>query len=309
MAGKAASGRVSLEPDHPLRALYRQAGKRWLILLVSLALLTWLGLFAGMVRNPGGVKRTWAVLASRAMAAAGAVFLVRLLLFSYEERVPVLYVRLARAPEVAAFLERLGRRQDATVPLVDIVAFMAERRYVPRGGMGLILEAATPDDIKRLGPAAGSLCFTLLLPPEGLGGGQEVAGIEAYPGLAIGAALDKLGPGPGDHPERALKLFAEASLKSLGKQPVCAAFRGYTPPDPKVLADATAYSCFLGGSGFNRFGDTPYLVRPLDVTPIFEAGKHTGLNLRIYTGIFKGRFGWWPVAALLAALGASPQWD
>ena len=239
MGSDSAPERDLLEPGHPFRVLYAQAGKRWLIFLAALAALIWLGLFAGTVRNPGGVKRQWAVVASRAMAAVGGVIVARLLLFSYEERVPVFHVKadMVSREVLAAWIERLRRREDRVVPLSDVMAFMAERRYVPKGAIGLVLEAGTVEEARALASIAGGLEVTILPPGAG-------------------------------SPE-----------------------------------------CRLGGDGYNRFGDRPDIIRPLDITPVLSLGRLVDLNTRVYAGMFRGRHIWWPVAALLRAFRASPGWS
>jgi hypothetical protein len=63
--------------------LYRQGAYRWLLLVAGAALLSWLWVFAGQVREAGGVKRPWAVLVSRLLVVTGGIFVARLLLFSH----------------------------------------------------------------------------------------------------------------------------------------------------------------------------------------------------------------------------------
>lgn len=322
MGSKATPEGNRLDPQHPFRALYRQAARRWLILLIAMAALVWLGFFAGMVRSPGGIKHRWAVVASRAMAAAGGIFLIRLLLFSYEERVPVVYARPVTGAEEAltTWIGRLRGREDATVPLSDVVAFMAERRYVPRGCLAPVLGAGTIAEAESLAALAGDINITILLPAEvfddGLDEGRQVladlgghAEEKRLPdSIEIGAAL---APGR-TSPERltdALRHFADGARLHLGMSPVCAATGQETMADPKSLAEASGYRCFLGGTGYNRFGDTPYLVRLLDISPVLRHGRQTRLNIEVYTGMFKGGYIWWPVAALLKAFGASPGWQ
>ncbi len=321
MGSKPAPNRIRLEPHHPFRALYRQGGKRWLILLVAIAALVWLGLFAGVVRNPGGIKRQWAVVASRAMAAAGGIILVRLLLFSYEERVPVVYIRPDTGSEeaLAGWIGRLQGREDVVVPLSDVVAFMAERRYVPRGGLALVLEAGTIEEAETLASLAGDIKVTILLPARAFENAQgeskqDTADAGGYAGkrrladsVEIGAALglDRTSP---ERLTAALRHFAQRAERHLGKSPVCAATGQGIMADPRSLAEAGGYTCSLGGGGYNRFGDTPYLVGLLDISPVLRHGRATGLNVRIYTEMFKGGYIWWPVAALLKAFAASPGW-
>ena len=308
MGSKSSPERNRLGPDHPFRALYAQAGKRWLIFLAALAALVWLGLFAGTVRNPGGVKRQWAVVASRAMAAVGGILVIRLLLFSHEERVPVFYMKAdaVSTEALAAWIGRLRGREDLVVPLSDVMAFMADRRYVPKRGLGLVLEAGTIGEAETLASMAGSIEVTILL-PAGAFDKTRQDGMQLPGSVAVGTVLDS-GLTSKEDLRAALKRFAEGARLHLGKSPVCAATGGDAVPDPGLLAGAGGYACFLGGSGYNRFGDRPYLIRPLDLTPVIGLGRMTGLNTRVYAGMFRGEHIWWPVAALLKAIGVSPGW-
>ncbi|MFC1799810.1 hypothetical protein ACFL2Z_02745 [Candidatus Eisenbacteria bacterium] len=308
MGSESATERNRLGPDHPFRVLYAQAGKRWLIFLAALAALIWLGLFAGTVRNPGGVKRRWAVVASRAMAAVGGIIVVRLLLFSDEERVPVLYMRADAISNeaLAAWIGRLRGREDLVVPLSDVMAFMADRRYVPKGGLGLVLKAGTIEEAETLASIAGDIEITILL-PAGTFDKIEQDGMQLPDSVAIGMVLDS-GLASKEDLRAALKRFAKGARLHLGKSPVCVAPGDDAVTDPDVLAGAGGYASYLGGGGYNRFGDRPYLIRPLDLTPVISLGRMTGLNTRVYAGMFRGGHIWWPLAALLKAIGASPGW-
>ena len=336
MGGESGPGRCRLEPEHPFRALYVQAGRRWLIFLAALAALIWLGYFAGMVRNPGGVKRPWAVVASRAMAAVGGVIVLRLLLFSYEERVPVFYVKANKVSReaLAGWIQSLRGREERVVPLSDVMAFMSERRYVPKGAIGLVLEAGAVEEIESLASIAGDLRVTILLPVEAFDklrkdGVQAASGpagraaVKQLPdSVAIGAVLGA-GQVPVNEGEPALKnartalnRFAEGARLHLRRSPICAApgeecvalSGGDSAIDPGTPAGAGGYTCCLGGGGYNRFGDRPYLIRPLDITPVIRLGRLRGLNTMVYAGMFRGGHIWWPVAAILRVVGASPGW-
>jgi len=310
LGNKSAPGDNRLGPDHPFRTLYAQAGKRWLIFLAALAALIWLGLFAGTVRNPGGVKRQWAVVASRAMAAVGGIFVVRLLLFSYEERVPVFHIKTdtVSAEALAAWIGKLRGRKDLVVPLSDVMSFMAERRYVPKGGMGLVLEAGTIEEAETLALLAGDIEVTILLPAAAFAKVADRQKTERLPdSVAIGAVLGS-GQASREDTRAALKRFAEDARLNLGKSPVCVSAGEDAITDPAILAGAGGYACYLGGGGYNRFGDRPYFIRPLDISPVINLGRLTGLNTRVYAGMFRGGHIWWPVAALLRVAGASPGW-
>jgi len=198
-----------------------------------------------------------------------------------------------------------------------VVAFMAERRYMPRGGLALVLEAGTIEEAEGLASLAGDIKVTILLPARAFENTQGESKQDTVDGggytgkrrlpdsIEIGAALglDRISP---ERLTAALRHFAQRAERRLGKSPVCAAIGQGTMTDPRSLAEAGGYTCFLGGGGYNRFGDTPYLVGLLDISPVLRLRRQTGLNMRIYTGMFKGEYFWWPVAALLKAFAASP---
>jgi hypothetical protein len=284
------------------------AGRRWLISLAALAALIWLGYFAGIVRNPGGVKRPWAVVASRAMAAVGGIIVIRLLLLPHEERVPVFYIRTGRVSReaIAGWIRGFRGREERVVPLSDVTAFMAERRYVPKGGLGIVLEAGSVAEAESLASITGDLEVTIVLPAEAFE--KAARDRERLPGpVAIGALVGS-GPKPADDPMAALKRFAEAARSRLGRDPVCAAIGEGGSVGPETLAGSGRYSCCLGGSGFNRFGDKPYIIRTMDITPVICLGRLTSLNTLLYGRFFKGSYIWWPVAAILRIVRATPGW-
>jgi hypothetical protein len=305
------------DQQNPLRGIYRQAGYRWIIVLAALVFLLWLGLFAGKVRTAGGVKRPWAVTASRIMAAAGGLFLVRLFLFSYEERVPVLLVNLRGdrgdtelADSAFKWICKLREQGSEIVPLVDVVSFIAERRYVPKRCLALVIETAGLEEARTLVTRVGGLKVMMLLPPQAAAmTGGESADSGLPPNVEVGVTFAN--PPESDDErdlEQALKAFALRASKNLGRDPVCARIRGTSGVDLRRVLKTTGYSCFLDGSGYNRFGDEPHLVRILDITPILRLRRMRDLNVALSVGMFRGGYFWWPVAALAKVLGGSPNW-
>lgn len=183
------------EPRHEAfpAQLYRQAWRRWLILAGALAVLLCLGIFAGHVRNPDAVKRQWAVLVSRILAGAGGFVLVRLLLVSYEERVPVLFFDLRSAKGAVGMVERIGDavrdlkdRGYEVVPLGDVVEFVREQRYVPRKCVGLVIETTGIEDLVEIAAALPGFDMTVLLP---LRAGEDDTALSRISGLPSGVSL------------------------------------------------------------------------------------------------------------------------
>jgi hypothetical protein len=72
--------------------------------------------------------------------------------------------------------------------------------------------------------------------------------------------------------------------------------------DLRGLLKQTSYTCFLDGSGFNRFGDEPHVLRLLDATGAVT-GNRDGRRLAMYMGLFKGHYYLWPAAAAMRLAG------
>ena len=317
MVNRAEPSPTGHEQANPLRSIYRQAGYRWIILLGALVFLLWLGLFAGKVRTAGGVKRPWAVTASRIMAAAGGIFLVRLLLLSYEERVPVLLVNLRDdltdselGDRASEWIYKLSEEGREIVPLGDVVSFIAERRYVPKRCLGLVIETATLQEAREFVTHVGGASVTVLMPPKAVTMSGSAFADSGFPrNVEVGVTLaDRLDPDDERGLEEALRAFTGQTSRSLGRDPICARISGTPDIDLRRVLKATGYSCFLDGTGYNRFGDEPHLVRLLDVTPILRLRRMRGLHMAVYVGMFRGGYFWWPVAALARALGRSLNW-
>jgi hypothetical protein len=315
VAGKAsrARGRCS-GPEVFLRSLYGQAARRWLFLAIALGFLFSLGLYAGHVRTEGAIKRHWAVVFSRVLAGAGAFFFVRLLLFSFEERVPILVFDLG-APEgragataqAAGWIDRFVKRGYEIVPLENVVDLVRERRYVPKRCLGVVIEAGDA-----AGLAAVARAFppeiTVLLPVAALDGPSgDSASPELPSRLSLGVSLSKTDL-PDDESEvrKMLVALSERMSGLLGREARYARIPSSPGLELRGLLKGTSYVCFLDGRGFNRFGDEPHLLRLLDATP-FETAGWRWLSLRVYVDLFKGRYYAWPPAALMRLLGSGPR--
>ncbi len=292
--------------------LRRQAGHRWLMLAGAMVVLLWLGAFAGHVRNPDAVKRQWAVLVSRILAGAGAIILVRLLLVSYEERVPVLFFDLhvgtgseGTLGRIADVVRGLKDRGYEVVPLDDVVEFVREQRYVPRKCIGLVLEANGMADLVEIATALPGLNITVLLPPEAGKDATACSRIsELPPEVSLGLSLAANG-GRCDYAGLMGLLggFRESIAGFAGRKPCFARLGPVRSIDLRRLLKETAYACFLDGSGFNRFGDEPHLLRLLDATA-FVTGESGVKGLAVYIGLYKGKYYLWPLAAMMWLAGS-----
>jgi hypothetical protein len=289
--------------------LYRQAAYRWIALFGGLALLIWLAAFAGRVRTEGGVKRSWAVVASRVLVVACGVFLVRLLLFPYEERVPVLLVDMIGAPPGTASTDRalewIRSKHDAgmeIVPLDDVVSFIAERRYVPGRCVALVVLTPGNTQSKKALERLEGISHTILLSGheewDRPGGAPKSRyAFDAHVGIDIPAGEDL---------KATMNEFADQAMKLWGKQPVCARAQDYRGVDLNKIARETGYLCVLGAAGLNRFGEDPQIVSPIDVAPIFRQRRLSGLSMSVHLGLYRGGHIWWPVVGILRAFGAAP---
>ncbi len=321
-------------------SLYRQGAYRWLLLVAAAALLCWLWVFAGQVRRAGAVKRPWAVLASRLLVVTGGIFVARLLLFSHEERIPVLFLRSGDAGEneiaqQLRLISRLGRAGYEDVPIGDIVMFIRERRYVPKRAFGLVVEVSTRERLPALVGCAEGMNLTALVPSSALEdrhGGRGFAGdssgiapsapagsntLTEEPGSA--GARPEAGPSLPDSvslgvilraekdPQRALQQAAVLSLHLFGKKPNYAMIRDCPHPEVSRLLKASGYTSLFDGKGYNRFGDHGYEVRLLDVTGLVRA-KLAVLGLLLSIAMFKGTYLGWPLAAIGRLFGMLP-WE
>jgi hypothetical protein len=295
--------------------LYRQAGRRWALLAGALALLAVLGILAGHVRNPDAVKRGWAVTASRVLAGVGAVFLVRLMLFPYDERVPVLFFDLRSDREAEGLLGwisdvvgDLKNRGFETIPLGDVVEFIREQRYVPKKGFALVIEAGGIRDLEEIAGALEGLEITVLLPP-GIEEADIAKGMNAVPptGVSLGVGVPA---GDGSEDSQGLRTlladFKRRVAARVGGGPIFARIGARPGVDLRKLLKETGYTCFLDGTGFNRYGDEPHMLRLLNATASVAAGKG-GRGLAMYIGLFKAKHYLWPAVRMMGLMEKGPR--
>jgi hypothetical protein len=300
-------------PKSLLSRLYRQGAYRWLVLVAAAAVLGALWLFAGQVRKPGRAKHQWAVTASRFLVLAGGVFAARLILLSHEERIPVLLLRSGDTSKdsLRSHLEliaKLRRRGFEDVPIADIVMFIREQRYVPKKGIGMVIEVGSLADLAAIGGSCEGLQLTVLVPFEALkkagtdcsdGENGRSPGFDLPGSVSLGVSF-----GEGCDPAECLGRAAQAGLHLLAKQPAYAMFAD-VGPDVKGLLREHGYTCVLDGSGFNRFGDEAYSVRLCEVTVLGRA-KAPIFGLLLYIAMFRGAYTGWPLAAAGRLLGILP---
>jgi hypothetical protein len=293
------------------RHLYREAAVRWIMLGVAIALLGWLVAFAGRVRHPQAVKRQWAVTASRVLAVTGGLVIVRLLLISYDERVPVVLFDLRSAVDPDMTIEAMRRSVGGLrakgyeiTALKDIIEFVEARRYVPKKCIGLVLEAG---DVAQLGRARTALPdteFAGLVPPTALEGGPA-SGFPA--GVTMGLSLigETVSPDGAGLPGL-LQHLRIRSLEAIGCEPEYVRIASAGEAIPRGILKNTSYKCFLNGTGFNRFGDRPDILRLIDTGPIMGRARAAS-TIAAYVGLFRGRYYLWPAAAFLKLFGAGPE--
>jgi hypothetical protein len=284
------------------RHLYRQASIRWAGLAVTLVLLSLLWMLAGRVRAPGAIKRSWAVTASRALVVAGAFLTARLLLVSGEERVPVLYLpptgdpsHVSRCLTLAAALRSKGYED---IPMIDVVRFIREGRYVPSKCFALV---ATVDSPESLGPALadrGGLKVTVLMPPEAFGP-RVGKMIGALPEDVTLATTTEGGP----EAAAGLRRLADRSEELLGRRCEYAMLTGGVGSGSREVLKASGYVSLLGNGGYNRFGDESHLVSLIDMSRILT-GRHGIRALRLWIALYKGGYGVWPALAIGRGFGA-----
>lgn len=293
-----------------VRDLRKQGAYRWLAFFAGMVLLGWLWVFAGQARQPQGVKRQWAVLASRVLAVAGGFVLARLLLWAQEERVPVVFLRGSGEPcadgSVDAGLSSiaaLSKGAYEVVPLEDVVMFVRDRRYVPRKSLALVVEVPSLENLSCILASAGGMRLTVILPLKAFEQGEPGKAFhEDLPdsvglGTALGEGLDRTPPDQGQI-VRHLQTFAETSARLLGKRPEYVVAPQGWQIDFRGILKAAGYMCFLDGKGYNRFGDEAYLIRIMDVSRLVGWGWARRLDLSIHLDMFKGTFIGWPLAAL-----------
>ncbi len=274
-----------------LKSLCRQASHRWLIFAIGLGLLLWLWFAAGQVRQPGAIKRRWAVVASRALVVAGAIFLARIVLVTHEERVPVVFVSAGKAgiapEELIARAGYLHKHGYEDIPIDDVVMFIREARYVPKKCFAIVLEI---DDLRGMSILTNnSPHLTVMTSLEALQSGSErvVLPYAITPAVRIRSASDLL-----DQLDKAKRLGKAIFDKDIE----CALIESIGSEAMRRLARRSGYLCFFDGQGFNRFGDEPHLVRLLDLTRLFAEGS--GFKIWVSIQLFKGRFAFWPLAVI-----------
>jgi hypothetical protein len=280
-----------------------------MLLLAALALLCWLAIFAGEVRQEGAVKQQWAVLTSRLLALAGGFVLVRLFLFAYEERVPVILLDLGRLPHdtddietYLRYIRDLCRGGYETIPLSDVVMFIRERRYVPKKCFALVVEVSS---LEQLGSVLGStedLNPTYLLPSGILDECvEDASAFKLSQDVGLGITFEEAQGGlPREIAdlERTLRSFAEESSRLLGRRPEYARVAISPSVDAQALVSTAGYECLFDGKGYNRFGDESYLVRVMDVSALIMQRVAVRARVATYLALFRGKYIHWPVEAV-----------
>ena len=294
--------------DTLFRNLFRQGAYRWAGIAVGVALLAWLWFFAGHVRHPGGIKRDWAVTLSRLLVAAGGVLLVRLMLASYEERVPVFHIRSGDIDDedlelAISALTNLTSRGYQCVPLGDVVLFVRENRYVPKRCFALVIEVERTEQLRRVIARAQELTPTVLVTAGMLEASTDQGDMPVLPDdLALGVSLSwPSAQEPATGSERLkgrLQSLGERAAAILGRRPEFARIDAPDDLDLRGLLKSVGYVCFLDGRGFNRFGDEPHMIRLLNISGLGKSEAAIRRNILLRLRLFKGSYLSWPIAAI-----------
>jgi hypothetical protein len=269
----------------------------------------WLWVFAGHVRSPGATKTPWAVLASRILAAAGAVFLIRLTLFPHEERVPVVSIdhRVEGGNvEGVSRLLRLQSKGYEVVPLDDVVMLVRERRYVPKKCLSIVIRISSLDDIGAVVDHVGESPITLVLEESALGGKTVGRTYRVPDQVAVGVSISGRGEKGVKQTEARLTTAQRAIASILGRKIEYALLEDSVDIDLKRLCKSTGITAFLNGKGFNRHGDEAHLIRLMDVTGLVNHRTLSLANLRAHLSLFKGSYYVWPAAAMVTLLAGKP---
>ena len=295
------------ERDDLMQTLVSAARRRWLILLAGLALLALLFVYAGMIRTPGARKNPYTVVASRALAVAGAVILIRIVLLTHEDGVPVLLIDAGGGGEsVPCDLSAVYRRFDV-VPLSDVSAYIREQRYVPPKGVAVVIGVSSAGDLKTaaecLGAGRGAerIPVTILMPEDlaaGLDGRDWPAGFE---GATLGLRIGKAGTGTWDEDDiiERLKAASERLVRATGVVAEYAALAGEGDLGLMNIGKAACIEAFFGGAGLNRYGDRADRIRLMDVGRIMAAGRSRRMRLSAYTTMYRGNYMPYPLWAWL----------
>jgi hypothetical protein len=284
------------------RRLYRQAAMRWAGLAVAVVLLSLLWMFAGRVRAPGAAKRSWAVMASRALAVAGAFLTARLLLVPGEERIPVLFLPSTGDPgdigRYLALAAALRRKGYEDIPILDVVRFIREGRYVPRKSFSVVVQV---DSLELLGPALADregLKLTVIMPPGAFGpeAGEMIGALPEDVTLGTIAGTGREAAGE-------LRRLADRSEEILSKRCEYAVPAAATGAGLRELLRASGYVSLLGGEGYNRSGDESHLVGLIDVSAIVRARRGVRV-LGLWIALYRGGYGVWPALAIGGGFGA-----
>ncbi len=271
-------------------------------MLVAGLLLASLWIFAGRVRQPGGMKHRWAVLASRMLVVAGGVFCLKLLMFSHEERIPVLFFRsrVSRNGHTRTLLDHvkmLRARGYEDIPLYDVTMFIRQNRYVPKNCFGVVVEACSQEDIDGLIELGKTTHVTSLLTPAVLDKGTPVSFGALPEKVSLAVVLEQ-----GKDVLRRLEARAKIAEDMAGRRPDYALTGKHMGSDAGQILRSSGLRSFLDGNGYNRFGDESHAVRLMDVSSL-TTGKASGLGLRLYIALYKGRYLAWPLVAVGRLLG------
>jgi hypothetical protein len=282
------------------------AKRRWLTLVAGLALLAGLFAFAGMIRTEGARKNPWTVLASRVLVVAAGFMFGRIVLLTHEDGVPVFYISAgargggagqSRTPLEEA-LEIAARRFEL-VPLSDVMQFIRDHRYVPPKGAGLVIGVRNMSALREAkralaGTGAAGLKATLLVDEACLDEAAGTGGIDLPAGCTLAVRL------PGEGLNRAalverLGSAREAALRAAGCEVQYVMLEDESNAGSIKPARDAGVQAVFGGEGLNRYGDSGYRVRLMDLRRILAARRGRETRLRAYSTMYRGNYLPYPV--------------
>ena len=277
--------------------LVRAAKKRWIMLLVGFGLLAVLFIFAGMIRTPGARKNPYTVIASRALAVAGALLLTRIMLLTHEDGLPVFMIEASGLGDesIAGALGFIDSRFDI-VPLADVTEFVRDQRYVPRNGAAVVIRVAGEDALGAAREALGAgrvPPVTLLLAGEaaaGMAAGARGGGFPENAAFAVEVAA-RAGEGPGEEGALAgLKRLVDNVSSATGKTAAYAMLPGDENLDLGKIARAAGIEAFFGGDGLNRYGDRGNRIRLADITALLASTRSRRTRLKAFATMYRGDY-------------------
>ena len=305
VAGEGRNGKDSI-----IAHLTAAAKRRWAVLGVGLVILVALIIIAGMTRTPGARKNPYIVITSRALAGVGALLLIRIVMLSQEDGVPVFLIECAAwTGPLADALGAIDRRYDV-VPLSDVVAFIRDQRYVPKDGVAVVVAVGSRRELVEAAGALGADGRAGRLPATLLLGEAAIRELEQSPGVEVPAEIAlavRTTGGNEDEVIAAIKSVGDALEKAAGRRPDYALLDGDEGLIFGKIGRVAGIEAFFGGDGLNRYGDAGSRIRLSNMNDILAAGSRQAARLSVYTTMYRGNYLQYPVWVWLGKMSRRPE--